>query len=124
LLGAFHLSLQIVGSWVLSKFVFSIFLFATHITLSIQFGTRMASPEGEIQPSDTLDNEKVSDSLRGSSTLLFSEEQALAKARSCPDEALPILITYGFNDHDNPRKWPKLRKWYITCLVSMVNVFT
>lgn len=84
----------------------------------------MASPEGEIRAGDTADAEKVSNSFRESSTLLLSEEQALAKARSCPDDALPILITYAFDDHDNPRNWPKWRKWYITCLVSMLNVFT
>jgi hypothetical protein len=74
--------------------------------------------------SDELpDVEKISDS-RENSTLLLSEEQALAKARSKPNDALPILITYGLNDPDNPRNWPKWRKWYITIVVSMLNVFT
>lgn len=104
---------------------FSISPFAKLSTLGIErFGPKMASPEGEIRCDDRPDTEKVSDSIHESSSLLLSEEQALARARSCPDEALPILITYGFNDHDYPRNWPKLRKWYITCLVSMLNVFT
>jgi len=82
----------------------------------------MAAP-AELQ-TPTHDVEKVTDSLRESSSLMLSEEQALAKARSSPNDALPIVITYSPNDRDNPRNWPKWRKWYITCLVSMLNVFT
>lgn len=70
------------------------------------------------------DVEKVTDSRRENSTLVLSEEQALAKARSNPNDALPIIIAYGSNDLDNPRNWPKWRKWYITIVVSMLNVFT
>lgn len=77
----------------------------------------MASP-------DTRDPEKVTDSFRESPTLLLSEDQALAKARSLPQEALPIFLTYAPDDRDNPRNWPRWRKWYITCMVSMLNVFT
>lgn len=68
--------------------------------------------------------EKTDENHHESSALVLSDEQALAKARASPEDALPILITYGFNDQDNPRNWPKARKWYITCLVSMLNVFT
>ncbi|KAJ5706566.1 hypothetical protein N7488_006367 [Penicillium malachiteum] len=70
------------------------------------------------------DVEKTSDSFRESSSLVLSEEQALAKARNSPNEALPIFITFGVDDHDNPRNWPKWRKWYISIFVSMLNVFT
>lgn len=70
------------------------------------------------------DVEKGTDACRENSPLLLSEDQALAKARSSPNDALPILITYGPNDGDNPRNWPKWRKWYITIVVSMLNVFT
>ncbi|KAL4984498.1 major facilitator superfamily domain-containing protein [Aspergillus falconensis] len=56
--------------------------------------------------------------------LLVSEEQALAHARSRPGEALPLLITFGPGDRDNPRCWGFWRKWYITCFVSMLNVVT
>lgn len=76
-------------------------------------------PVGEHQ-----DVEKVTDSCRENLSLLLSEEEALAKARSSPNDALPILITYGPEDSDNPRNWPKWRKWYITIVVSMLNVFT
>jgi hypothetical protein len=84
----------------------------------------MASPTAEMQTGEMHDVEKVTDSFRESSSLVLSEDQALAKARSSPNDALPIVITYGLNDGDNPRNWPRWRKWYITCLVSMLNVFT
>lgn len=34
------------------------------------------------------------------------------------------FIPYGFNDHDNSRNWPKWPRWSITCLASILNVFT
>lgn len=76
------------------------------------------------ETSGELDIENVTDSCRESSKLLLSEEQAIAKARNHPNDALPILISYSQDDHDNPRNWPKWRKWYITIVVSMLNVFT
>lgn len=83
------------------------------------------APHEKVMPGDeVLDAERITDSFRESSTLVLSEEQALAKARSSLNEALPIFVTYAFDDQDNPRNWPKWRKWYITCLVSMLNVFT
>ena len=84
----------------------------------------MGSHEATVPAGDHRDPEKVVDSFREASTLLLSEDQALAKARSSPQDALPILLTYAPDDRDNPRNWPKWRKWYITCLVSMLNVFT
>lgn len=68
--------------------------------------------------------EKVSSNHDNGAPLVLSGEQALAKARARPDEALPIFITYAHDDRDNPRNWPKWRKWYITCFVSMLNVVT
>jgi hypothetical protein len=84
----------------------------------------MATPTAEMQTGEIQDVEKVTDSFRESSSLVLSEDQALAKARSSPDDALPIVITYGLNDSDNPRNWPKWKKWYITIFVSLLNVFT
>jgi hypothetical protein len=81
------------------------------------------TPEQDTRP-ELHDVEKVTDSCRENSALVLSEEQALAKARSSPDDALPIVIAYGVDDVDNPRNWPKWRKWYITIVVSMLNVFT
>lgn len=54
----------------------------------------------------------------------LSEEEALQHAREHPDDEQPIYLTYSFNDNDNPRNWPRWRKWYITCFVSMLNVLT
>lgn len=61
---------------------------------------------------------------REDTVLLLSEDEALAKARANPDEALNIYVTYAENDRDNPRNWPKWRKWWITCLVSSLNIVT
>ncbi|EYE90838.1 MFS transporter [Aspergillus ruber CBS 135680] len=61
---------------------------------------------------------------REDAVLLLSEEEALAKARENPDEALNIYVTYAEHDRDNPRNWPKWRKWWITCLVSSLNIVT
>jgi len=85
----------------------------------------MASPEVEPHHGETRDLEKVSDAFQESaSSLVMTEEQAFAKARANPNEALPILLTYSSDDIDNPRNWSKLRKWYISIFVSMLNVFT
>lgn len=54
----------------------------------------------------------------------LSEEEALQHARQNPDDDAPIYLTYSFTDRDNPRNWPKWKKWYITCFVSMLNVLT
>lgn len=54
----------------------------------------------------------------------LSEEEALQHAREHPDDEQPVYLTYSFNDRDNPRNWPRWRKWYITCFVSMLNVLT
>lgn len=54
----------------------------------------------------------------------LSEEEALQHARDSPNDEAPIYLTYSFNDRDNPRNWPKWKKWYITCFVSMLNVLT
>jgi hypothetical protein len=59
-----------------------------------------------------------------SSRLALSETEALAYARNQPKEQLPIYLTLAPNDRDNPRNWPKWRKWYITVFVSTLNVLT
>jgi len=85
----------------------------------------MASPEVEPHLGETHDIEKVSDSFQESaSSLIMTEEQAFAKARANPNEALAILVTYGSDDLDNPRNWPKWQKWYISIFASMLNVLT
>ncbi|OJJ42318.1 hypothetical protein ASPZODRAFT_125656 [Penicilliopsis zonata CBS 506.65] len=72
--------------------------------------------------SDRVDSEKAE--YHRDEDLTVTDEQALAKARESPDEALPLLITFAPEDREHPRNWPRWRKWYITCLVSMLNVFT
>ncbi|EAA61584.1 hypothetical protein AN7796.2 [Aspergillus nidulans FGSC A4] len=66
----------------------------------------------------------VKEEFSSDTPLLVSEKEALALARSRPGEALPLLITFGPSDSDNPRCWGFWRKWYITCFVSMLNVVT
>ena len=56
--------------------------------------------------------------------ILLSEEQALDRAKELPNDSEPIYLTYSHSDHGNPRNWPKWKKWYITCFVSMLNVLT
>ncbi|KAJ5919503.1 hypothetical protein N7454_009338 [Penicillium verhagenii] len=73
---------------------------------------------------EARDVEKVSDKFQEDSHLILTEEEAFAKARASPNDAFPILLTYAIDDHDNPRNWPKWRKWYISIFVSMLNVFT
>jgi multidrug resistance protein len=82
----------------------------------------MASGEGQVGFDATL--QKAKDAHSEDLTLVLSEEQALARARHAPEEALPICIAFAHDDRDNPRNWGKLRKWYITFFVSMLNVLT
>ncbi|ROV93596.1 hypothetical protein VMCG_08096 [Cytospora schulzeri] len=56
--------------------------------------------------------------------IFLTEEQALDHARQCPESEEPTYLAYAPNDKDNPRNWPRWKKWYITCFVSMLNVLT
>jgi hypothetical protein len=67
---------------------------------------------------------EISDQHSDHESLIVSEDEALARARSSPNGAFPLGITFGPNDPDNPRCWGYWRKWYITCFVSMLNVIT
>lgn len=73
---------------------------------------------------DVALEQKVSNTYRDNPPLVVSEEEALSHARARPNEALPLLLTFGDGDRDNPRAWSKVRKWYITMFVSMLNVVT
>ncbi|GLA09220.1 hypothetical protein AnigIFM60653_011299 [Aspergillus niger] len=68
--------------------------------------------------------QEISDSHRETLPLVVTEEEALARARNQPDEALPLRITFGPQDRDNPRCWGHWRKWYITLFASFLNVIT
>ncbi|KAI9929751.1 hypothetical protein ASPWEDRAFT_183808 [Aspergillus wentii DTO 134E9] len=67
---------------------------------------------------------KQEETRRENLLLFLSEEQALAKARASPDQPLPICVTFSHDDRENPRNWPKWRKWYTTLVVCMLNVIT
>lgn len=54
----------------------------------------------------------------------FFEPEIFDHVRTRPDEDTPIYLTFSPTDKDNPRNWNKLRKWYITCFVSMLNILT
>lgn len=83
----------------------------------------MSIDEGHIGHGASLEK-KNSDVYRENRPLMVTEEEAFARARNSPDEALPLCITFSHNDRENPRCWPKWRKWYITIFVSMLNVIT
>lgn len=66
----------------------------------------------------------VPHSSQGEGRLLLTEEQALERARKNPNESEPIYLTFSWHDKDNPRNWPKWKKWYITCFASALNILT
>ncbi|KAF9892632.1 hypothetical protein FE257_001034 [Aspergillus nanangensis] len=76
-----------------------------------------SSQDGDIE-------RKTSDAHHEDLSLMVTEEEALTRARAAPEEALPLCITFAPGDSDNPRCWPRWQKWYITCVVSMLNVVT
>ena len=92
--------------------------------LIFPFIGNMASPEIKPQNDAMQHDAEKHSSFHESSSLILSEEQALAKARSSPDEALPIIVTYALDDPDNPRHWGKAKKWWISIFVSFLNVAT
>lgn len=93
-----------------------------------------------VQPVAPLDDDKHDDSRKTSLSsgdetptrlengkergLTMDEDAALARARAQPEDPTPIYITFAQRDPDNPRNWPKGKKWYITCFASFLNVVT
>lgn len=84
----------------------------------------IASEENRVDRRNTDEKMEEGAEQREDTVLLLSEEEALTKARENPDEAFNIYVTYAEHDRDNPRNWPKWRKWWITCLVSSLNIVT
>lgn len=76
------------------------------------------SEESQVQEPKRLDEQAEN------SPLIASEEEALAIARASPSKALPIRLTFSSDDTDNPRNFGKLRKYYVTFIVSFLNVVT
>ena len=83
-----------------------------------------SSEESQIDGLPGLADMKGSEAHAENTVLVMSEEQALACARASPSEALPIHLTFSSDDKDNPRNFSKWRKWYITFVVSFLNVLT
>ena len=54
----------------------------------------------------------------------LTEDEALARARAQPLDSMPIYVIFSPTDKDNPRNWGKMKKWYITCFASFLNVMT
>ena len=59
-----------------------------------------------------------------SGKLMLSEDEALARAQDHPEDREPIYLTFSKDDKENPRNWTHRRKYYITILVSTLNVLT
>lgn len=74
--------------------------------------------------SSSIHNTHPSEVERVDQRLWLSEEDALARVRSRPDDAQPIYVMFSPQDRDNPRNWQKWKKWYITCFASMLNILT
>lgn len=73
---------------------------------------------------DTSPRPGATDDTALDGRIFLSEEEALYRTRQFPDEEQPIYLAYSSDDKDNPRNWPRWKKWYITCFVSMLNVLT
>lgn len=56
--------------------------------------------------------------------LALTEDEALDRARRCPEDKEPIYLCYSIHDSDNPRNWGTGKKWGVTCLVCWFNVLT
>ena len=69
-------------------------------------------------------HDKGQDCQSENKSQVLSEDEALAQARALPNEALSMYITFSPDDRDNPRNWPKWRRWYISIMASWLNVVT
>lgn len=87
--------------------------------------SRPSTLHGSPHPSDVEKEDiELNQVSNTQSKLALSEDEALVRARANPQESLPIYLTFAPDDKDSPRNWPKWRRWYITCFVSMLNVVT
>lgn len=58
----------------------------------------------------------------GDGKLYLSDQDAYRRALSKSDDQEPMYIVYAPNDASHPRNWSKLRKWYITFIVTAGNI--
>ena len=77
---------------------------------------------GDTDPSTLERNDTVLMTLSGG--LLLNEDEALAKVRTERALTAPIFVTFNAHDPENPRDFPRWKKWYITCFVSGLNVIS
>jgi len=56
--------------------------------------------------------------------LWVTDDEAYARARLHPDDTRPMYVIFAPDDEENPRNWSTVKKWYITCFVSFLNVMT
>ena len=84
-----------------------------------------SNPTPNMSPLESeRDDEELKNLDHTLSKLALSEQEALTQARAHPEETPPIYLCFGPEDNDNPRNWPKWRKWYISCFASWLNVVT
>ncbi|MCJ1420106.1 hypothetical protein MMC32_006463 [Xylographa parallela] len=96
-------------------------------------GSQLSADRRETIPEDLSALEKKLESPRpgpsriehaDSDKLMLSEEEALARAQDHPQDEEPIYLTFSKDDKENPRNWTHGKKYYITILVSTLNVLT
>ncbi|KAI0475657.1 major facilitator superfamily domain-containing protein [Xylariaceae sp. FL0804] len=56
--------------------------------------------------------------------IFLDEDRAWTQARKSPQTALPVYLIFPSDDKDNPRNWPKWKRWYICCFANWLNVLT
>ncbi|MCJ1401335.1 hypothetical protein MMC11_004547 [Xylographa trunciseda] len=96
-------------------------------------GSQLSAEGRETSPKDLSTLEKQIESPQAgtskiehadSDKLMLSEEEALARAQDHPQDKEPIYLTFSKDDKENPRNWTHGKKYYITILVSTLNVLT
>ena len=96
-------------------------------------GSQLSAERREISPEDLSALEKKIETPQSgasriehadSDKLMLSEEEALARAQEHPQDKEPIYLTFSKDDKENPRTWTHAKKYYITILVSTLNVLT
>ncbi|GME28937.1 putative polyamine transporter [Neofusicoccum parvum] len=80
--------------------------------------------EKDLDSKRSLKSIPDADSPSRDTRVLLSEQQALRRAIELPNDTEPVYLTYAFDDKENPRNFPKWKKWWITCFASMLNVLT
>lgn len=93
---------------------------------STDSGKSTRKPEYGLVPNanPNVDETKHIDDIEKDHKLVLTDDEALERARRNPQDTTPIYIVYSDNDKDNPRNWPKWKRWYITLFVNSLNILT